>query len=77
MAMGCPGLKDFKPKASKTAESLLTVVPNQEHKKDETIQLRVEYDVHQTFKEICDAQGKKMSVVLRAYIDSVIAAGRL
>ncbi|MDE5721994.1 MAG: hypothetical protein K2I30_04545 [Clostridia bacterium] len=77
MALGSLGLSDFKPKASKTAESLLTVIPIQEHKKDETIQLRVDYDVHQTFKEICDVHGKKMSVVLRAYIDSVISAGRL
>lgn len=77
MAMGGSGLTNFKPKASKTAESLITVIPQTEHKKDETIQIRLEYDVHKMFKEICEASKIKMSVALRAYIDNVVACGRL
>lgn len=77
MALGNIGLTDYKPKASKTAESLLTFVPPKVQKKEVTIQLRITDDKRQMFKEICASCNVEMSDALRAFIDSVIAKGRI
>ena len=77
MALGNLGLTNFKPKASKTAESLLAFIPPKEQKKEVTIQLRINDDRRQMFKEICSSCNVEMSDVLRAFIDSVIAKGAL
>lgn len=77
MALGNVDLTNFQPKASKTAESLLTFVPPQAQKKEVTIQLRITDDKRQLFKETCASCNVEMSDALRAFIDSVIAKGRL
>ncbi len=77
MALG-KGFSAFRPKANETAASLLT--PTQvEHKKEVTIQLRIEEDKMLLFKEICqkrcsnnDKRGA-MSAALRNFINNVIA----
>ena len=77
MGLGSCGLDDFKPKASKTAESLLNVSLKKENtKKNVNLILRVQDDVLQLFKETCEANGTTMSDVLRAYIGTVISNGR-
>lgn len=70
-------LDGFKPKQSSTAASLLMVQPRQEHKKEVCIQIRINEDKRQLFKEICSASGYEMSDILRAYIDTVIAQGKI
>lgn len=77
MALGNCGLGDFTPKASKTAESLLSVSLKKENiKMDDNILIRLKSDVKQLFKEICEANGVEVSDVLRAYIETVITHGR-
>lgn len=77
MPLGNTGLTNFKPKASKTAESLLAFIPPKEQKKEVTIQLRISDDKRQIFKEICTSCNVEMSDAIRAFIDSVITKGTL
>lgn len=78
MGLGNLNITSFKPKASKTAEKLLKVVPTKEHKKEVTIQIRISEDKRQMFKEICaSSEFKEMSDAIRAFIDGVIAEGTL
>lgn len=77
MALG-KTFSSFRPTSNETAASLLTP-PQTEHKKEVTIQLRIEEDKLLLFKEICqkrcpnsDKRGA-MSAVLRNFINNAIA----
>lgn len=77
MSLG-QGFSGLRPRASETASSLLT--PTQvEHKKEVTLQIRIEEDKALLFKEICqkrctskDKRGA-MSAALRNFINNAIA----
>lgn len=78
MSLGNNMLSNFKPKASGTAATLLSVAPKQERGKEVTLQLRIEEDKLLLFKEICQKRcpGDKrgaMSSALRRFIDNAIA----
>ena len=77
MALGMTGFEDFKPKASKTAASLLSVSMQGQVKKDKQIQLRIDYDKFLLFQEICSSSKIDMSTAIRRYIDEVIAKGTI
>ena len=79
MAMGKTGLLAAKPHVTDTTAGLL--IPNnserKEHKKETKLQLRIEEDKLEYFKEICEANGTNMSSYLRQCIDDVILSGKL
>lgn len=77
MALGNTNIANFKPQRSSTAAKLITVAPTQETKKTERIELRINSDVKQLFKEICAENDTDISSALLTFINNVVSAGRL
>lgn len=77
MALGFTGLDDYTPKRSGTATNIINTIAPQTQKKETTLQIRLNEDEKLLFQELCDKLDKKVSVVLRAYMNGCIANGCL
>jgi DNA mismatch repair ATPase MutS len=72
MSLGNNNLPDIKRKPSMTATRIITSnVPQSSGKMLTTLQLRIDAETLQIFKDICENHGG-MSQVLRAYINDVV-----
>ncbi len=73
MALGITGLDDYAPNRRGTATSIINAIAPDSQKKTTTLQIRVNDDVYQLFKEACETNGTDVSKALRAYVQDYIA----
>lgn len=77
MALGFTGLDDYAPKRSGTATSIINAIAPETQKKTTTLQIRVNDDVYQLFKEACEAKGTDVSKALRAHMQDFVSRKEL
>lgn len=70
-------LDNFTSRRSGTATCIINAIAPQNQKKETTLQIRLNEDEKLLFQELCDKLDKKVSVVLRAYINECLAGGCL
>ncbi len=72
MGLGITGLDDYAPKRSGTATSIINAIAPNSQKKTATLQIRVNDDVYQLFKEACESNGTDVSKALREYVEDYV-----